>query len=316
MAQRWYPDYQPRDYELVDYERFYVDGCDVPFRGPPLNPFKAEPGSYFSCMGAVQTYGAFYENPYPKLLAARLGMPALNLAVGGAGPGFYGQYPRLIEAMNRGRFVILQCMAARHAGNSRHEPEGFVEFVRDRKTGDSIPSWLGWKRIAVEELDNALRYVDETREAWVDASLDLIRQLKVPVIFFYYSRRPADYTIDLEAVKRQVVEIEAGRDNGAFVDGLMSDFPHLVDGASVKKVAAACAGYAECLSARGMGAELKSRFTGGPIRSEVEHSALGAEFVNLPHMTHNVYYPSAEMHEDARDALLPVIRRVVPSLRA
>ena len=47
----WYPDYQPRDYEIVDYERFFVDGCNVPFRGPPLNPFKAEANSFFTCLG-------------------------------------------------------------------------------------------------------------------------------------------------------------------------------------------------------------------------------------------------------------------------
>jgi hypothetical protein len=310
MRQRWYPDYQPRDYELVDYQRFYIDGCDVPFRGPPLNPFKAESGSYFSCLGAVQTYGAFYEKPYPDLLAAALGMPALNLAVGGAGPGFYTQYERVLEAMNRGRFVILQCMAARHAGNSRHTPDGYVEFVIDSRTGQSIPSWLGWKNIVVEELENALRYVSETRAAWVKTSLDLLARIEVPVIFFYYSRRAPDYPIDMDAVTAQAERIRRGEDNGAFVDGLMGDFPHLVDGASVRAVAAACDAYAECLSARGMGQELLSRFTGKPI-GEVEHSALGDEFVRLPHMSHNLYYPSAEMHEDACAALVPVVRRVL-----
>ncbi|MET0546802.1 MAG: DUF6473 family protein [Caulobacterales bacterium] len=305
----WYPDYQPRDYALVDYQRFYVDGCNVPFRGPPLNPFLAAPGSYFSCLGAVQTYGAFYEKPYPNLLSEALGMPALNLAVGGSGPGFYTLNERLLEAINRGKFVILQCMAARHAGNSRHQPDGYVEFVIDKKTGESIPSWLGWKHIVVEELDQALRYVDETRAAWVQTSLDLISMIKVPVIFFYYSRRAPDYEIDMDSVKEQVEVIKAGKDNGAFIPGLMSDFPHFVDGASVKSVAEACAGYAECLSARGMGAPLISRFTGKPLE-DMEHSALGKEFSDLPHMTHNVYYPSAEMHEDARDALLPVIKKL------
>jgi hypothetical protein len=59
-----------------------------------------------------------------------------------------------------------------------------------------------------------------------------------------------------------------------------------------------------------MGQILVSRFTGRPI-GELEHSALGDEFVKLPHMSHNTYYPSAEMHEDAREALLPVIHRVL-----
>ncbi|MET0337358.1 MAG: DUF6473 family protein [Caulobacter sp.] len=308
--QRWYPNYQPRDYELVDYQRFYVDGCDVPMRGPPFNPFKAEPGSFFSSIGAVQTYGAFYDKPYPTLLAEALGISSLNLAVGGAGPGFYTQYDRLIEAMNRGRFVVMQCMAARHAGNSRMQPDGYVEFVVDKKHGDSVPSWLSWKRVVVEEPENALRYLEETRQAWVDRSLEVISRLTVPVIFFYYSRRPADYTVDMDAVMIQAEKIRSGEERGVFVEGLMGDFPHMVDGDSVRKVAAACAGYAECLSARGMGQELISRFTGKPI-GDLRHGALGDEFVDLPQMSHNVYYPSAEMHEDARDALLPVIRKVL-----
>jgi hypothetical protein len=306
----WYPDYQPRDYALVDYERFYVDGCHVPFRGPPLNPFKAEPNSYFTCLGSVQTYGAFYPNPFPNLLSEALGLRSLNLAVGGTGPGFYTLHERLIEAMNRGRFVILQCMAARHAGNSRFEPDGYVEFVIDRRSGKSVPSWAAWKQVIVDEPDNTLRYVEESRRAWIDISLELLSQLTVPVIFFYFSRRSPDYQIDLAAVEAQRVRLREGTDDGPFVEGLMGDFPHLVDGRCVREVAAACAAYAECLSTRGMGQILVSRFTGEPI-GEIEHSALGDEFVKLPHMTHNTYYPSAEMHEDARDALLPVIQRLL-----
>lgn len=305
--QRWYPDYQPRDYELVDYERFYVDGCDVPFRGPPLNPFRAAPGSFFSCLGAVQTYGAFYPRPYPALLAEELGMSALNLAVGGTGPGFYGQYDRLIEAVSRGRFVILQCTAARHAGNSRYEPEGFVEFVVDRTTGESLPGWASWKRIVIEEPERILDYVAETRAAWVRQSLDLIARITVPVIFFYYARRAPDYKIDMDAVRADAKAIRDGKHDSPFIEGLMADFPHLVDGESVRAVAARCDGYVECLSARGMGQRLISRFTGKPVDA-LEHGALGDQFVDLPQMTHNVYYPSAEMHEDACAALLPAVR--------
>ena len=303
----WYPDYQPRDYEIVDYERFFVDGCNVPFRGPPFNPFTVEANSFFTCLGAAQTYGTWYPRPFPNLLSESLGIRALNLAVGGVGPGFYTLYDRLIDAMNRGRFVILQCMAARHAGNSRFQPDGYVEFVIDQHTGESIPSWAGWKRIVAEEPDSAVRYAAESRRAWVDLSLQLLARIKVPVIFFYFSRRPPDYQIDVAAINAQREKILAGTDTSPFVEGLMGDFPHLVDGKSVREVASACTAYAECLSSRGMGQEMRSRFTGRPV-GDVEHGALGDEFVKLPHMSHNVYYPSAEMHEDARDALLPVLQ--------
>jgi hypothetical protein len=79
---------------------------------------------------------------------------------------------------------------------------------------------------------------------------------------------------------------------------------------SVREVAASCTGFAECLSSRDMGHPLVSRFTGKPLL-DIEHSALGDEFVKLPHMSHNTYYPSPEMHEDVCQALLPVVRKVL-----
>jgi Domain of unknown function (DUF6473) len=307
--QRWYPDYQSRDYDLVDYERFFVDGCDVPFRGPPLSPFRQTPGSYFTCLGAVQTYGVFVQDTYAHLLSRSLGMNALNLAVGGAGPGFYTQYDRLIEIINRGKFTILQCMSARDTGNSRFEPDGFVGYVTDRQKHESLPSILAWKRAVLEEPEKALKYVEEARANWVAQSLSLLSRIKVPVIFFYYSRRQPDYEIDMAAVNSQIERMKSGEDQGAFVDGLMGDFPHMVDGQCVRTVADQCQAYAECLSSRGMGHELISRFTGKAIA--VEHTdAMGSEFSSLPPMTHNYYYPSSEMHQDAHDALLPVVQEL------
>ena len=129
---QWFPDYPARDGDNVDYHPFTRDGCPVPFRGPGFDPLAVPEGSFFTCLGAAQTYGCFVERPFPDLLADRLGLSALNLAVGGAGPGFYLQYPALVAAMNRGRFVVLQAMEARHEANSRFATDGYVEFLRDR----------------------------------------------------------------------------------------------------------------------------------------------------------------------------------------
>lgn len=307
--QRWYPDYQTRDRDIVDYQEFHINGCDVPFRGPGFDPFEAEPGSFFTCLGAAQTYGCYYEKPYPTMLSQALDLPVLNLGVGGAGPGFYGQYERLIAAANRGRFVILQCMAARHESNSRFEADGYVEFLKERSTGESVTSAIAWQRIVVEELEKAELYVEETRRSWIETSRDLIDRLTVPVIFFWYARRKPDYEIDHAAIAAQAKLRENGGDGGHFVDGLMNDFPHLIDGPTARAVAAMCGGYAECLSARGMGQPLVNRATGQPI-GDVSFEALGAEFKQL-HQTHNIYYPSAEMHEDACAALLPVVKSIV-----
>src|SRR5690606_31165094 len=43
MSDIWHPEYQPRDWTLIDYQEFRIDGCHVPFRGPGFDPRAAEP---------------------------------------------------------------------------------------------------------------------------------------------------------------------------------------------------------------------------------------------------------------------------------
>ena len=73
--------YQLRDREVVDYQTWPLDGTFLTLRGP--KPPSLDPGAYFACVGAGQTWGCFVERPYPTLLSCRLGLPALNLGCGG-----------------------------------------------------------------------------------------------------------------------------------------------------------------------------------------------------------------------------------------
>lgn len=84
----------------------------------------------------------------------------------------------------------------------------------------------------------------------------------------------------------------------------------MVDGESVRAVAEKCGGYAQCLSSRGMGKNFVSRFTGTPVTLD-QTLALGPDFTGLPPIFRNEYYASDEMHADARDTLLPVIKQVL-----
>lgn len=304
----WHPDYQPRDWTLVDYHEFHLAGCDIPFRGPGFDPFAAAPGSYFTCLGAAQTYGCFFERPYPTILAESLGLPVLNLAVGGAGPGFYAGMDVLLEAANRGRFVILQCMSGRSESNARYAADGYVEFVRDRQTGETVTSSEAWHRIVADGLEAAEQRLAESRQSWIASSLGLLERLRVPVVFFWYSRREPDYAIDRDAIRAQLARRAAGERTSFFVDGLVGDFPQLIDAQTMRAVADRCAAYAECLSSRGMNQPLVNRFTGEPFAplQDVDPGDGRPEY-GIDY-SRNVYYPSAEMHEDAAAALLPVIR--------
>ncbi|MEJ7933926.1 DUF6473 family protein [Sphingobium sp. AN558] len=314
--QRWYPDYQDRDSDIIHYDEFLIPGCDVKFRGPGFNPFEAEQGSFFSCIGSAHTYGPYFPSPYPTLLSKELGMPVLNLGVGGTGPGFYGQYDSLIEAMNRGRFVVLQCMAARQEANSRFDTDGHVEFVKDRTTGESLNSGLAWKRIVEEDSSNALRYVAETRLSWIETIRKLVERLTVPVIFLWFTEREMAYGFDRAAFEEQIRAMADGTDENYHVNALAGEFPHFIDEWTAEAVAALCDGRAECISSRGMGKPIVSQFTGEPIAGVTQEEAAARPELTGRIDGMNRYYPSPEMHEDAAAALLPVARKIMQDTTA
>jgi hypothetical protein len=306
--QHWLPDYQTRDFDIVDYQEFTLPGCEVRFRGPGLNPFATDRGAFFTCLGAAQTYGCFYD-PYPKLLAARIGMPALNLAVGGASSGFYLQYPSLIDAARRSKFVVLQATAARQESNSRFAAHGHAEFVKDMLTGEAVPSAVAWEYLVREEFDALPEYVSETRQSWIEATCQLIEAIGVPVVFFWYSHRQPDYEINWSKLRELRDQMAPGGNPAVVMNELWSDHPHMVDGPSARAAAAVCSAEARCVSSRGMGAVLVSRHTGQPIEGAT-YKERGMEYRPLV-SGRNHYYPSAEMHEDAAAALEPVVRNLL-----
>ncbi|MET0249484.1 MAG: DUF6473 family protein [Sphingobium sp.] len=300
---RWYPDYQARDIDIVDYQEFRVRGCDARFRGPGFDPFAAKRGSFFTCLGAAQTYGCFSGRPFPARLADRIGVRALNLGIGGAGPGFYLINPSLIDAANRGRFVILQAMAARHEANSRYAADGYVEYVRDRVRGDSVDSGTAWARLIAEDFDNLPKYVAETRQTWLETMRELVSAIKVPILFFWFSTRAPDYTIDWDGLRAAKAQ---GAPVPKLVNALFAHVPQMVDGPTARAAAALCQVEASCRSTRGSGGVLVNRHTGLPIDPKAYRDR-GIEYQPLL-SGRNHYYPSDEMHEDAAAILEPLAR--------
>lgn len=298
---QWHPDYQDCDIDIADYRQFVVPGCPVAFRGPAIDPLHAPQGSFFSCLGAAQTFGRFISRPFPDILAEANGLDALNLSVGGAGPGFVLQYPELITAMNRGRFVILQCMSARHESNSRFRAEGYIEYLNDMRHGDIVDSVTAWTRILDEEPDEAPRYLQESRESWLETTRKLVSVLTVPVVFFWFSRREPDLAIDWEAIHAGL----GHRPTGELVSMIYGEFPQLIDRTTADRAAEMCAARASYTGDRGMGAPLISLTTGRPI-NPADYEDKGIEY-RVIQAGRNLYYPSAEMHEDAARSLQPVI---------
>jgi hypothetical protein len=288
-------DYSARDYEIVDY-RFYEDPSlpGVKLRGPRFDPAAAE--DFFTCIGAAQTLGVFVERPYPTLLSERLGLPAWNVGLGGANARFFLDHPRIIELANRGRFVILQVMAARSEHNDRISPTAGAELVRDEKRGDVVVTNTAWDRIKTEEPENLQRYISQSRAAWRDNYRRLLDRLTVPVLLFWFSPKPMDASIDTAA-------------SSGF--GLLDRFPQFVEGTDIEAVRPMAEGFAACLSDRNTGHPLISRFTGKPV--QIGSMRTEKRFLSHGEASRNIYYPSPEMHEDAADLLEASVAKLTPS---
>lgn len=304
--------YQRRDFEVIDYRMTVLPGTELETRGPL--PPSLEPGSYFTCLGAAQTFGCFCEEPFPTLLARSLELPVLNLGYGGAGPAFFLSQPGVLEAVNRSRFAVLQVMSARSESNARFDSGG-LEFLRRRSDGQCLGAGKAW----MDALDGAdllpavharwLRWcmrragrvrtrplVAETRRNWVESTRRLSTLIRVPTVLFWFSTRGPRYTTSY-------------RDIGT----LFAEFPHLVDERMLEAVKPSFRCYVECVTRRGSPQPLRSRFTLAPcsVDPSRDRRDLGGET-----WTHNYYYPSPEMHADAARALEGALRELLERDRA
>lgn len=289
--EEWSLDYSKRDHEIVDYKYYEIAGIPgVQFRGPPPSQDDLDSGNYFTCLGGAQANGIFVENAFGDIIADHIGLPVLNLSVGGGGAGFYLQAPGLLELVNKGRFSIVQVMTARTEPNQRFGAYGFVEALLDLKTGQQTSTMEAWPLIFNEEQDKAPQYVAESLENWVRRYRELAANISVPKILFYFSDKDLDEAIDYEASDTMAI---------------LGKFPQFVDTKSLDEVRPLFDAYVECRSMRNYGYPLVSRFTGEPV--EVNGGSMGSYAEGMKWST-NHYYPSPEMHEDAAEALEAALR--------
>lgn len=285
-------EYQDADLRVVDYQAFCLDPRIIdPSRHRPLRirgprPARLDPGGYFVCLGAAQTFGRFCPRPFPTLLQERLGLPVLNISHGGAGPSFFSRNPEpLLTYLNGARFVVLQVMSGRSESNSLFESSG-VGHYRRRADGCEMSSDAAFQElIQGAPLGVLASVVEETRDNWVASYMRLLDRMTAPTVLLWFSRRRPNYRQTLDSV-----------------GGLFGEFPQLVNGEMVRRVRARCDAFASCVSRRGLPQKLTDRRTGEAVTVQDEWTA-------EPWVL-NWYYPSPEMHEDAADALEGPCRRL------
>lgn len=298
--------YQRRDIDIVDYQMYDLQDTGLSFRGPV--PADLSPGSYFVCLGAAQTFGCFCQDPYPAQLEKALGLPALNLGYGGAGPEFFAQQKSLLPLIKNARFVVLQVMSGRSQSNPYYECGG-LEYVTRRADGKRMGALEAYKelmsgpslggelpiigryaralsrRLAVGE---TRRVVEDARAQWVANFQALCDEITVPKVLFWFSKRKPAYQESYKSVFK-----------------LFNEYPQLVDDKMTDAVKAHCDHYVECVSERGSPQPLFHKDTGEPA---IVHTGNDREDLKGEPWTHNKYYPSPQMHDDAFAALEPVCR--------
>ncbi|MEJ7926299.1 DUF6473 family protein [Sphingobium sp. AN641] len=280
-------DYTPLHNEIIDYDFYSLDGMPrLRFRGPLFDPRKAEKGSFFTSLGSAHTLGVLSPTTYTRILAGKLGMPGWNTGVGGISAAFYNAHPAIIDMANRGSFAIVQVTAARLASNDRIQTTPAAQTVFDSRHGDMVEPEMAWARIEREEPEKLDTYIAQSRASWARDHEQLLRSLTVPTVLLWFAVRP----------------IEAG---GASIRQVGSTaataFPQYIDETDVQKIRDRADAMTVCVTSRGSGHPLISRFTG-------RHVTITYPTVNLVEDA-NHYYPSPEMHEDAANALLPVVRK-------
>lgn len=308
MVSEHLSNYAARDHEVVDYQMYELPEVGLSFRGPPKD---LQPGAYVSCLGAAQTLGCFCETPFPQQLEQQLGVPMLNLGYGGAGPRFFNRHPRLLEVVNRGRMAIVQVMSGRSEDNSLFESRG-LELLTRRRDGRQFAAdeaWrsileLGyrWKSLPVGRglarrisrrfgSRNALRLAAETRSNYSASLLELLDRITVPTVLLWFSKRAPEYQPSFESIER-----------------FFGAYPQLIDRTSIAAACEASDAYVECVTRRGAPQPLVSRFDGKPVEIDL---AVDRKDFQGRRWTHNTYYPTPEMHQDAAAALLGSVRKLL-----
>lgn len=285
--------YQERDWEIVDYQLYNLQG--MTFRGP--KPNLLEEKKYFSCLGAAQTFGCFCDRPYPKILEEKINFQSLNLGFAGAGPDYFIQRPALIELINNGRFAIIQVMSGRSESNSLFYSGG-QEYLTRRSDGIKIGAGQAYQQLLKKyPQDYVHQIVEETRQNWIMNYQKLLQLISIPKILFWFSVRNPYYQEKYDNVHR-----------------LFSHFPQLVNYSMIQRIKQYSDAYVESISRRGFPQLLISRFTHKP--TYIDLAAARKDLEDCKKHLFNNYYPSPEMQIDAANSLEKVCKKYLSLIKS
>lgn len=263
----------------LDYEIYNLPAVGPrTFRGPAIDTS----APYLAFVGSAHTFGRFVPAPFPHLLGTRLGIPVLNMAVGGAGPRHFlaAEY---VDLMNGAEAVVIQVLSGRSASNSQFDnfhSGGMMGRIRGEQSPTRAEDFF--LRFAQSASPSRIEeIVHETRYDYMSSFVRLLRRIVVPKILFWFSTRVPRYEENYSNIP----------------NGVLGAFPHLVNRQMVDRLATLSDDYVECVSTQGLPQPLWA--SDQPIDGAVLKSGV----------LENHHYPSPAMHVAAANALENSCRR-------
>ncbi len=278
--------YQERDYNIVDYKSYQLDGFNNYFRGP--KPTDLIDNKFFTCIGAAQTFGCFTENPFPELLSKKLNIEVLNAGVSGAGPLFFLSHKKYLHLANKSKFVIIQVMSGRSESNHYFDSILGRGYLIRKSDGKKMPAEKAYNElISTVSQEDIIKIVEETKQNYLLHMIKLLKLIKVPKILLWFSVRDHDYEPTFENAR-----------------SLFGKFPQFVDQELLDKMIFNSDYFVDCISSAGLPQVLINRFTG-------EKTNYTNKIIDDSIKQFNYYYPSPEMHQLAFDSLYPVCKEIL-----
>ena len=275
--------YQRKDWDVVDYQLCKMDGIHLPLRGPITWDGTSK---FIAFVGAAQTFGRYCAHPFPNLIGDKLNLSLINLGHAGAGPALFIRKPCL-NLLSSAQVVVVQVMSGRSVGTTLLDNPQANGLLRRRDLpNDPLSLWhVAWDKALRDYGSEFISYlVEETRATYVAQMRMLLRAIKAPKILLWFAKRKPEYV-----------------DDYSHFDGFFFGFPHMVNDKVVAELRPFCDQFVEVVSRRGAPQKLVNRFDGSFYRVSSESE----ERQSLDN-----YYPSPEMHEDAAEALCPVVKEL------
>lgn len=270
------------DRPVVEYRFQDLPNCAFMVRAAPEPPDVV-------CIGSAATLGRFVDRPFPQILAETLGAKVGNYGYGGARPETYLAQPGVLQRMASADLTILEFMSARGMENRFFMPRSLYDLrVLLRPEWRQHPAFahLGagahfidriWNPALERIPEEAVAAAAESVEAYERDFVRLAEQARNVVLLWFSQRAPDE----------------------ADADAMPYSFPHLLGRKSFERLSARFPAVT-VVSTRGLPQPLLNRRTGEP-----------EPLVGSATPTVNTYYPSPEMHEEAAEALRPVVARIL-----